>query len=106
KGIKNANGEYLLMLNSGDILHTQNILNDVFKDHCYTEDILYGNAILESRGKIIGKKDFSFPITFDFFRKTSLSHQSSFIKKQIHSEIGLYDESLKFSADWKFFILA
>jgi len=106
KGIKKASGEYLLMLNAGDILHNKHILNEVFRKQSYTEDILYGNAILESRGKIIGKKNFSFQITFDFFRKTSLSHQSAFIRKQIHSQIGLYDESLKFSADWKFFILA
>lgn len=105
KGIKKATGDYLIMLNAGDVLYDATTLKGIF-DANPTEDILYGDAVLESKGKIFGEKIFNKPITFDFFRKTSLSHQAAFIKRELHDRIGLYDESLRFSSDWKFFLLA
>lgn len=106
KGILKAIGKYVLMLNAGDRLFNINTLHEIFGGQNYTDDILYGNAMLESKGKIVGEKIFDKPITFDFFRRTSLSHQACFIKRSLHDNIGLYDENLKFASDWKFFILA
>ncbi|MEI6946695.1 glycosyltransferase family 2 protein [Paraflavisolibacter sp. H34] len=106
KGIEKATGEYLLMLNAGDVLHSRDTLEQVFGKRSYTEEVLYGNAVLESNGKVFGTKVFSEPVTFDFFRKTSLSHQACFIKRELHDRSGLYDEALKYSSDWKFLLLA
>lgn len=105
KGINKATGDYVIMLNAGDVLYDNNTLQTIFESHP-TEDILYGDAVLESKGKIIGEKIFSNPITFGFFRRTSISHQAAFIKRELHDRIGLYDEDLRFSSDWKFFLLA
>lgn len=106
KGIKKATGDYLLMLNAGDVLYSPTTLYEIFHNKTYHEDILYGNVVLESNGKIIGEKVFPDLITFDFFRRASISHQASFIKRELHNKVGLYDENLKFSSDWKFFILS
>jgi len=105
KGIGKANGDYLIMLNAGDVLYSKDTLQTIFESNP-TEDILYGDAVLESKGKVFGEKIFSKPITFDFFRRTSISHQAAFIKRELHDRLGLYDESLRFSSDWKFFLLA
>jgi len=105
KGILKAKGDYLIMLNAGDVLYDKDTLQTIFNSNP-TEDIVYGDAILESKGKIIGEKVFSNPITFNFFRRTSISHQAAFIKRELHQRVGLYDESLKFSSDWKFFLLS
>lgn len=106
KGIKKAKGKYLLMLNSGDCLYKDTTLLEVFKNHNYEQDILFGNATLESKGKIVGIKKFDKPITFDFFRRSSLCHQATFIRRGLHDVLGLYDEELVFSSDRKFFTLA
>jgi len=105
KGIEQAKGDYLLILNAGDVLKESDILFRTFGQTDYNEGILYGNVVLESKGAIIGQKVFSQPITFDFFRRTSISHQGTFVKRTLHSLVGMYDENLKFSSDWKFFLL-
>ncbi|MGB5943436.1 MAG: glycosyltransferase family 2 protein [Leeuwenhoekiella sp.] len=106
KGILKSRGEYICMMNAGDLFYNHQTLDFTFNKKVQTADIIYGNALLESKGEIFGEKRFSKQITFDLFRKNSLSHQACFIRKDLHDQIGLYDESLKYSSDWKFLILA
>lgn len=106
KGIALASGDYLLMLNSGDVLYDRDVLKMVFADHCFTEDILYGDVLRESRGTIIDQSVFPGQLTFNFFRNGSLSHQATFIRRTVHDIAGLYDDTMKYAADWKMFILA
>ncbi|HEY1006176.1 MAG TPA: glycosyltransferase family 2 protein [Sphingobacteriaceae bacterium] len=106
KGIARSRGQYLLMLNSGDTLHDPDVLKKVFADETITEDILYGNVLRESLGTVIGESTFPKELTFNFFRNGSLSHQAAFIRRTVHDTAGLYDDTLKYSADWKLFILA
>jgi glycosyltransferase involved in cell wall biosynthesis len=106
KGIAHSKGEYLLMLNSGDVLYNKDVLHTVFVENSISEDLIYGNVLRESKGAIIDTSFFPESLTFQFFRNGSLSHQGTFINQRIHTLLGLYDETLKFSADWKFLILA
>src|SRR5436190_11669530 len=52
KGISKAHGEYLLMLNSGDTISDKHVLKQVFEKDKPCEDILYGDVLRESKGKI------------------------------------------------------
>ena len=106
KGITKASGEYLLMLNAGDLLHDETVLEKVFATGEFNQDILYCDVLRESMGKIIDKSIFPDVITFQKFREGSISHQAAFIKRSLHKLIGLYDEQYKFSADRIFFMLA
>jgi glycosyltransferase involved in cell wall biosynthesis len=106
KGLRKANGEYLLMLNAGDYLCDADVLHRVFSLDSHTEDLLLGDVYRTASGKVFEISEYHNPLTFDFFRKTSISHQGTFIKKSLHDTVGLYDESIRFSSDWKFFILA
>ena len=106
KGIAQAKGEYLLMLNAGDLLCNDKVLEQVFEKEMYTQDILSGDVYRSVDQQIFDKSYFPDAPTFSFFRNGSLSHQGTFIKRSLHNIVGLYDETLKYSSDWKFFILA
>lgn len=106
KGIDRSRGEYLLMLNSGDILCDGDVLKNVFGAETFTEDILYGNVLRESRGTVIDESTFPARLTFNFFRNGSLSHQAAFIRRTVHDTAGRYDDTMKYAADWKLFVLA
>ncbi len=104
KGILVANGEYLLMLNSGDYLISKNILNQAFFKK-WESDIIYGDVLWHYNGKIF-ESDFNEKLTFQFFRNNAICHQSTFIRKSLHNLIGLYDENCEIVSDWKFILLA
>ncbi len=105
KGIAKASGEYILFLNSGDSFHNASVLANSFpslKDY----DILTGdlNVVSESGMSrvLIAPESLSL---YSFYRY-SLAHQSSFIRRLCFSELGGYDEDVKITADWKWFVLA
>ncbi|RZK45098.1 MAG: glycosyltransferase [Hymenobacter sp.] len=106
KGISRATGEYLLMLNAGDFLAETDVLERVFATNAHQEDLLVGDVHRTANGEIFQDSQYAAPLTFSFFRKTSISHQATFIKRSLHDTVGLYDEGLRFSSDWKFFVLA
>lgn len=104
KGIKVATGEYLLFLNSGDVLYNNDVLLETKKSLLLDMDILYGDLWIISRlGK--GFRN-SYPdfIDFSFLKQTSLGHPSTFIKRELFYTYGLYRTDLKIVSDWAFFI--
>jgi glycosyltransferase involved in cell wall biosynthesis len=107
KGIKQANGDYLLFLNSGDSFFNLDTLSKLFSYKLY-EDIVFGDVVWEKFDESGSRVHQSFPkkITFEYLTKNSLPHQSSFIKKTLFETVGTYDENCKIAADWAFFILA
>lgn len=103
KGILKAKGEYCLFLNSGDWLLSEDVLNNVFSKNI-TEDLVCCKLVNHNiNGLIQLPKE---TLTFYDFYTGSLSHPSTFIKTIFLKEIGMYDETLKIAADWKFFIEA
>jgi glycosyltransferase involved in cell wall biosynthesis len=103
KGIKAANSEYLLFLNSGDHFFNNNVLIENIKHLQFYELVCFNLMEIGEKPNII-----SLPNTFRFsdLYLGSLLHPSTFIRKDLFEKVGLYDESLKIVSDWKFFILA
>ena len=106
KGIRMARGRYLMFLNSGDHLLDSNSL-EVAASVIDDKDIYYFS--LEMR-PLPGKGDIrikSYPgkLTFSFFFRDTLPHQSSFLKADLFERFGLYDENLRMGSDWKHFLL-
>ena len=104
KGIEAANGEYLLFLNSGDFLYSNTILEEI--SHLLKEkDIIYGNLEYFNDNKtwIYNSAE---KLTFKHFINDTIPHPAAFIKKEIITKLGNYDENLKIVSDWKFFLLA
>lgn len=102
KGIKLAQGEWLNFMNAGDYYFHNDILRNIFEEKIYFSDVLYGfedvTPVYDSE-----KKDFiqAMPtrVTKEFFIKTTLRHQASFIRKNLFKEYGLYDETYIIYAD-------
>jgi len=106
KGIKEAVGEYCFFLNSGDCLHNEFVLGKVFSNSS-NEQILYGNALIFKNGKE-QLKDYpdEKKISFRYLTKSIICHQSMFFKRSLFDLYGLFNENLKYAADWEFYILA
>lgn len=104
KGILKANGNYVLMLNSGDYLSEPGILEKI-ELPAHAEDLVYGNNIWVDA---TGAKRATYPetITYNFLKTGAVCHQSVFIKKELHNKAGLYSEDYKIASDWEFFLLA
>lgn len=107
KGIKMAIGDYIQILNSGDILASDTVIERMLNaaEQAGNPGIFYGNMIKRfPDGRTIkdackGKDEWTM---FDFIRGT-VNHDSTFIRKDIYKKYGLYDESLKIVSDWKWF---
>lgn len=102
KGIKQAKGEYLLFLNSGDYLADKDVLNKVFKIKP-TVDITYGNMLIEKPDGTIEQGYMPDKITFKQMVVDTLWHPVSFIKRTLFDKYGLYNENYKIVADYEFF---
>jgi glycosyltransferase involved in cell wall biosynthesis len=102
KGILKATGDYLLFLNSGDVLIDDNVLKSVF-DLRLNEDILYGDLVI-SDGVKSNVHTFPDELSYQYFISNTIGHPSSFIKRDLFRKIGFYNEDLKFVSDWDFFL--
>ena len=95
KGIREAKGDYLYFLNSGDCLY-----GDVLKDIDWDgTQYIYGDMLLDKGDK--GRMKFVAPDLPDlyFFVTDSLSHQSCFIHRSLFEDT-LYDLRYRIVADW------
>jgi glycosyltransferase involved in cell wall biosynthesis len=99
KGIKASKGEYLLFLNSGDVLNGNTAVNDFVNHIDFGGDIIYGDYKFKTGGKVYPDN-----LTPLFFVRTSLPHQSTFFNRVVFDKMGLYDERYKIVADRAFYI--
>jgi glycosyltransferase involved in cell wall biosynthesis len=105
KGIRNATGDYVIFMNSGDFFYDKMVLEKVQTSFESGIDILYGNSMFF---KDSGFKKLEIPpekLNFGFFFNYGINHQATFIKKNLFHQYFLYNEDYKISADWEFFIV-
>lgn len=100
KGLAQATGEYVNFMNSGDMFANSAILSMVFNEN-HDADILYG---MMARGTVDGELNIPQMMKrniywYDFYANT-LNHQATFIKRELFTKHGVYDESYKVYADW------
>lgn len=105
KGIDHAKGEFCLFLNSGDILHDDNVLNYVCQHHLLDKDVVIG-AIQRVPSGYIKRVEIKEPyVLTDFWCQNPIPHQSTFIRRTLFDEFR-YDENLRIASDLKFFVQA
>lgn len=117
KGIKKATGDYIQILNSGDILAAHDVTERmVTAIHSFTRSslndkigvpILYGNMIKKdyAKGKVIGKSG-EVEYSLRNYYTGTLNHDCCYIRRDLFDMYGLYDENLKIVSDWKWFLQA
>lgn len=100
KGLAKAKGEYVLFINSGDLIKKGVNFTNVLS-YLTREDMIYFDIELVA---INSSYINTYPdkLDFKFFAEQSLPHQASFIKREILLEYGGYNEQMKIGADWAF----
>ncbi len=104
KGITKATGEYLMFLNSGDVMENDQVLGTFYEhEKMNGSDIYYGNIRL---GYDNTSKLHTYPkcLSLDFWKSYTINHQASFIKKHLFAELGPYNISYTLAADYEFFL--
>jgi glycosyltransferase involved in cell wall biosynthesis len=103
KGIKVANGDFVIFMNSGDCFYETTILEKVNPLLVDGYDIYYGdNYKIKPHSK--RKKTYPEQLSFSFFYSSCINHQSTFIRRQLFFDYFLYNETFKIVSDWEFFI--
>lgn len=123
KGIRKATGDYIQILNSGDVLAAPDVTErmvSVLENEGQT-GILTGNMLRDyGKGKVIrdkgvwkkGRKELrnerarEVDMTMDDFIKGTVNHDPTYVRADLYKEYELYDESLKIVSDWKWFVKA
>ena len=103
KGIKKAQGEYLLFLNSGDVFANDNVTSH-FVDTDVKADIATGIEKMPNGDLIHPKKEIE--LTYSFFYNDTLLHQSTFIRRDAFERYGMYREDYRIVSDWEWFFRA
>lgn len=123
KGIRKASGDYIQILNSGDILAgpdvTERMMNALAKaidDRCIDDrytgvPILYGNMLKSYDMKTIIHRDtcgngMYTPESFLYFYKGTLNHDCAYISRDLFEKYGLYNEQMKICSDWEWYVRA
>ncbi len=124
-GIQRATGEYIQILNSGDVLAAPDVtermvsaLNDEMsrlrlnEPHTLNDgvSILYGNMMKDYGGGKLGR-DMSGnglyePSSFIYFYFGTLNHDSAYIRRDLFDKYGLYNEEMKICSDWEWYVRA
>lgn len=117
KGIKMAEGEYVQILNSGDILASDDVVARMRielrnKNNALDAPlpILYGNMVKDfGNGK--KKKDtcgngIYTPESFLYFYNGTLNHGSAYIRRDLFEKYGYYNEEMKICSDWEWYVRA
>lgn len=101
KGVRQARGEYCLFLNSGDSLPADNTFEEIMA-YGPRADIVYGDILIyDGETTILGKMPEH--LNDDLFVERELWHQS-FIRRDLFSRFGMYDERFKYAADYAFYL--
>lgn len=127
-GIQRATGDYIQILNSGDVLAASDVTERMIKNLNSLNvnslndkieiPILYGNMIRDfGNGKLskdvclgdrVAKNQHAQEVewTMDDFIKGTVNHDPTYIHRSLYEKYGLYDENLKICSDWKWFVNA
>lgn len=122
KGIMKANGDYIQILNSGDVLAASDVTERMVEAMRQLEignwklengsvPILYGNMLKSYDGKTIINRDtcgngMYTPESFLYFYKGTLNHDCAYIRRDLFEKYGLYNEEMKICSDWEWYVKA
>jgi len=113
KGIRMASGEYIQILNSGDRLAEDDVIErmlsevDIIKEHENTKpEIVYGNMVRVDKDGKPKAKSGRVEYSLRQFYSSTLNHDCAFIRRDLFDKYGLYDEKLKIVSDWKWYLKA
>ena len=102
KGVEHAHGDYCIFMNSGDRFFANSVLEQV-AINTTNEDIIVGKVTIDDKNTIISPPPISGELTLYHLYSGAIPHQGTFIRTELLRKYP-YDENLKISSDWKFFV--
>ncbi|NOU38458.1 MAG: glycosyltransferase [Ferruginibacter sp.] len=106
KGIKNATGEYINFMNSGDCFYEDTTIEKAVTHFNQDIAVLCGDTKSYKKELFVANLFAPKAISFGYFFKGGLYHQSAFIKKDLFYKCFFYNENYKICSDWELFIYA
>lgn len=104
KGILRSKGKYTLFLNSGDVLASSSLINEIIP-LLGDADIVYGDLITNENGKKTEHLSFDVADVSNLMLST-IWHPCAFIKRSLFESSGLYNTEFKLAGDFEFFVRA
>lgn len=109
KGLHISTGDYILILNSDDILASNDTISEVVKQiNIEKLDYYYGNMMKSKEGKY--KKVKLFPVTYSELllstHGTFVQHPCFFISSNLNKVLGGYDLKYRYASDYDYILRA
>jgi glycosyltransferase len=109
KGILQATGDIIGILNSDDIYENSRIIEIVMNEFLINKnlDILYGNLVYVEKNNIskIVRKWVSCDYDLSFFERGDVPpHPSLFLKREVYNTAGIFNIKYKLAADYEFML--
>lgn len=108
-GIQRATGDYIQILNSGDILAASDVAERMVAAMPEGVPILYGNMLKSYDGKKVVRDNCggaNSTDSFMYFYRGTLNHDSAYIRRDLFEKYGLYNEEMKICSDWEWYVKA
>ncbi len=99
KGILLARGEYIGILNSGDI-YCEGLLSRILNEIFFLPDIIYGDIYFSDETN----KSLRLASLSNIDNKMSIFHPSTFISKKVYEKLGTYNTKYVIAADYDFIL--
>ena len=110
KGLRMSTGDYIQILNSGDCLASNDIIERMLAalEEAGNPSILYGNMVkcFSDGRKMVDKCFAGQEITMLGMYTGTLNHDPAYIRRDLFEKYGYYDENLKIVSDWKWYMQA
>lgn len=108
RGIRKATGEYVQILNSGDLLAAPDVTERMMAALQMKGDgveLLYGNMVKYDyqNSRTLGKST-EVEYSLRQYYSSTMNHDCCYFRRDLFETYGLYDESLKIVSDWKWFL--
>ena len=103
KGLRQANGEYVQFLNSGDYYIDKNVLEYIFAQDQNLSDVNYGDQWCIDNGIVVEKRSYPANMNISFLFRSPLGHQATIIKTEC-AKACPYRAEYSISADRAFFL--
>lgn len=110
KGIAQAKGIWLNFMNAGDAFFENTSLEKLFFKNANSfkkNDVVYCNSLSHKDNGKTYTTNFYKKLDYPFWCENCISHQASFIKKELFEKFGPYSEEYKISGDldkWLLFL--
>jgi glycosyltransferase involved in cell wall biosynthesis len=107
KGIAKATGDYIMFLNSGDVLADEKVIGICLAEISCNKsvDVFYGNMIpVNHLDPHYNLHIYPNELKLKFFKNDTINHQASLIKRDLFQEFGYYPNEFRLASDYWLFL--